>query len=161
MNVRFSVALLSASMIMVVGCGTEDLAERQEEVAALGSEVMPFDLEATTHVFEKLEDGGLQAVVSDQDDPDQITLIREHLSEEAERFADAMLGNTLVTHQSGPEGRLVRHLLIEEGMDIRSELYLAILLDRGRDGAAAVGFLRYLRTPEAHAVIARFGYRVP
>jgi hypothetical protein len=48
---------------------------------------MPFDLEATTHVFEKLEDGGLQTVVADTDDPEQVALIRAHLSDEAARFA--------------------------------------------------------------------------
>jgi hypothetical protein len=48
---------------------------------------MPFDLDATTHIFEKLEDGGLQTVIADSEDPEQISRIREHLSEEAERFA--------------------------------------------------------------------------
>ena len=48
----------------------------------------------------------------------------------AEKIAGSMLGNILVTKQSGAEGREVRHVLIEEGMDIASEFYLAILLDR-------------------------------
>ena len=48
----------------------------------------------------------------------------------AEALARGMLGNVLVTRQSGPEGREVRHLLIEEGMDIASEFYLALILDR-------------------------------
>src|SRR5260221_13376106 len=37
---------------------------------------------------------------------------------------------TLVTPQTGPQGRLVRRLLIEEGLDIKRELYLGILIDR-------------------------------
>jgi succinyl-CoA synthetase beta subunit len=41
-----------------------------------------------------------------------------------------MLGMTLVTHQTGPEGRVVKRLLIEEGLDIKRELYLSVLLDR-------------------------------
>ena len=41
-----------------------------------------------------------------------------------------MLGMTLVTHQTGPEGRVVRRLLIEEGLPIERELYLSMLLDR-------------------------------
>jgi hypothetical protein len=73
--------------IVATACGAPSLAQRQAEVATAGSTVMPFDLEATTHVFEKLDDGGLQTVVADADDPDQVALIRAHLAEEAERFA--------------------------------------------------------------------------
>ena len=50
--------------------------------------------------------------------------------EEAEQIADRMLGMRLVTIQTGEEGRIVRRLLIEEGLDIKRELYLSILLDR-------------------------------
>jgi succinyl-CoA synthetase beta subunit len=45
--------------------------------------------------------------------------------------AKAMLGNVLVTRQTGPEGRLVRKLLVAAAPQIRRELYLAVLLDRG------------------------------
>ena len=57
-------------------------------------------------------------------------------AEEAESIARAMLGMTLKTHQTGPEGRVVRRLLIEEGMDLEGakEMYLAIVVDRGRGG---------------------------
>ena len=48
----------------------------------------------------------------------------------AEDLASRMLGNILVTKQSGAEGREVRQVLIEEGMEIAKEYYLAILLDR-------------------------------
>ena len=41
-----------------------------------------------------------------------------------------MLGMTLVTAQTGPEGRKVQKVLIEEGLDIRRELYLGIVIDR-------------------------------
>jgi len=51
-------------------------------------------------------------------------------AEEAGEFARKMLGMTLVTHQTGPEGRVVRRLLIEETLPIDRELYLAILVDR-------------------------------
>jgi succinyl-CoA synthetase beta subunit len=44
--------------------------------------------------------------------------------------ARTMLGMTLVTHQTGPEGRTVGRLLIEEGLDIKKELYLGIVIDR-------------------------------
>jgi succinyl-CoA synthetase beta subunit len=50
--------------------------------------------------------------------------------EEAVSLAKAMLGMTLVTHQTGPEGRVVSRVLIEQGLDIKRELYLSMLLDR-------------------------------
>jgi succinyl-CoA synthetase beta subunit len=50
--------------------------------------------------------------------------------DEAERTARAMLGMTLVTHQTGPEGRVVGRLLIEEGLQMTRELYLSVVLDR-------------------------------
>jgi len=46
--------------------------------------------------------------------------------------AEAILGMQLVTHQTGPEGQKVKQLLVEEGMDIRKELYCSVLVDRGR-----------------------------
>src|SRR5690348_8623106 len=49
---------------------------------------------------------------------------------EAGELAAKMLGMTLVTHQTGPEGRVVRRLLIEETLPIERELYLSMLLDR-------------------------------
>jgi len=50
--------------------------------------------------------------------------------EEAEQLAQHMLGMTLVTPQTGPEGRKVQKVLVEEGLDIRRELYLGIVIDR-------------------------------
>src|SRR6266853_720880 len=50
---------------------------------------------------------------------------------EAGDIAEKMLGMKLVTHQTGPEGRIVRRLLIEETLPIEKELYLGILVDRG------------------------------
>ncbi|MGA3240301.1 MAG: ADP-forming succinate--CoA ligase subunit beta [Bryobacteraceae bacterium] len=49
---------------------------------------------------------------------------------QAAEFARQILGMTLVTHQTGPEGRLVKRLLIEETLPIERELYLGIVLDR-------------------------------
>jgi succinyl-CoA synthetase beta subunit len=48
----------------------------------------------------------------------------------AEAIAREMLGMTLVTHQTGPEGRVVGRVLIEEGLQMTRELYLSLLLDR-------------------------------
>ena len=49
---------------------------------------------------------------------------------EATAIAGKILGMTLVTHQTGPEGRVVKRLLIEETLPIERELYLGIVLDR-------------------------------
>ncbi len=49
---------------------------------------------------------------------------------EARALAEKILGMTLVTHQTGPEGRVVKRLLIEETLPIERELYLGIVLDR-------------------------------
>ena len=51
-------------------------------------------------------------------------------SDEAESIAKHMLGMTLVTHQTGPEGRVVGRVLIEEGLQMTRELYLSVVLDR-------------------------------
>jgi len=51
-------------------------------------------------------------------------------ADEAVELADQILGMTLVTKQTGPEGRLVRRVLIEEALPIDRELYLGIVLDR-------------------------------
>ena len=50
--------------------------------------------------------------------------------EEAGELASKMLGMTLITHQTGPEGRIVRRLLVEETLPIERELYLGIVIDR-------------------------------
>ena len=49
---------------------------------------------------------------------------------EAERIAGEILGMTLVTPQTGPGGRVVRRLLVEEALDVATELYLGVLVDR-------------------------------
>jgi succinyl-CoA synthetase beta subunit len=51
-------------------------------------------------------------------------------SADAERAARDILGMTLVTHQTGPEGRVVRRVLIEEGLEVARELYLGLVIDR-------------------------------
>jgi len=53
--------------------------------------------------------------------------------EEVEQLAGEILGMTLVTHQTGPEGKLVQKVYIEEGADIQDELYLGVVLDRAKE----------------------------
>ncbi len=50
--------------------------------------------------------------------------------EEVRQLADSMLGMTLVTHQTGPQGRIVKRVYVEEGCRIARELYLGAVLDR-------------------------------
>src|ERR1700687_3579505 len=75
---------------------------------------------------------------------------------EATEIAKRMLGMTLITHQTGPEGRLVQRLLIEETLPIQRELYLGIVLDRAlgknvfmasADGGVEIGVVA-AKTPE-------------
>src|SRR5579875_3199897 len=58
--------------------------------------------------------------------------------EEVRRNAEEMLGRVLVTHQTGPHGREVKRLYIEEGADIARELYLSLLVDRETSRVAVV-----------------------
>jgi len=53
--------------------------------------------------------------------------------EEVKTLASEILGMTLVTHQTGPEGKLVQKVYIEEGADIADELYLGVVLDRAKE----------------------------
>lgn len=54
-------------------------------------------------------------------------------SNEAEKLAGEMIGMTLVTHQTGPEGKLVKKIMVEEALDIHKELYIGIVIDRARE----------------------------
>jgi succinyl-CoA synthetase beta subunit len=57
---------------------------------------------------------------------------------DAEKKAAAILGKNLVTHQTGPEGRQVRKVLIEQGLNIGRELYLGMVLDRAQSRIAVI-----------------------
>jgi len=56
-----------------------------------------------------------------------------HSKEEVESLSKEILGMTLVTHQTGPDGKEVQRLLIESGANIEKEFYAAITLDRGKE----------------------------
>jgi succinyl-CoA synthetase beta subunit len=62
-----------------------------------------------------------------------------HSPDEAAEIASHMLGMNLVTMQTGPAGRIVKRLLIEEGLDIKRELYLSLLVDRGSGKVILMG----------------------
>ncbi len=65
-----------------------------------------------------------------KENPEQHGVQLVKSAEEAAAVAEALLGNTLVTIQTGPEGQTVRKVLVEAGCDIARELYLGIVLDR-------------------------------
>ncbi|MBL8891200.1 MAG: ADP-forming succinate--CoA ligase subunit beta [Planctomycetaceae bacterium] len=112
---------------------------RQADIAVLPSHVATTPAEASA-AFDKL--GGSLAVVKAQihaggrgkgtflENPSQrgVQLVRS--AAEAAQVAQQMLGNTLVTIQTGPEGKKVNQILVEAGCDIARELYLGIVLDR-------------------------------
>jgi succinyl-CoA synthetase beta subunit len=86
--------------------------------AALGDGVMV--VKAQIHAGGRGKGGGVKVVKSAAD---------------ATRVAQEMLGMRLVTHQTGPEGRIVSRVLIEEGLQIARELYLGLVVDRSSQRA--------------------------
>ncbi|GGA92181.1 ADP-forming succinate--CoA ligase subunit beta [Ornithinibacillus halotolerans] len=59
--------------------------------------------------------------------------------DEVRTYANEILGKTLVTHQTGPEGKEVKRLLIEEGCDIKKEYYVGVVLDRATSRVVMMG----------------------
>ncbi|GAB4577417.1 MAG: hypothetical protein Fur0022_01480 [Anaerolineales bacterium] len=80
-------------------------ANRQATVHDMGSQVMPFDLGQTTHIFEMTESGGTQQVVADDpSDSAQIALIQQHLQHEAMRFSSGDFSDPSTLHSSDMPG---------------------------------------------------------
>ncbi|MCA9478048.1 MAG: aspartate carbamoyltransferase [Nanoarchaeota archaeon] len=81
-------------LIILSGCAT-----RQEYIHDRGTIVMPFDLSSTTHVFQVIENGGLQQVtVKNSSDLQNIILIQEHLAEISEEFAKGNFSDPKMLH---------------------------------------------------------------
>ena len=89
-----------------------------EEAKKIGAELgtFPVVVKAQIHAGGRGKGGGVKLAKS---------------AAEVDQYASSILGMTLVTHQTGPEGKLVKKLLIEEGLPIEKELYLSVLPDRG------------------------------
>ncbi len=94
-----------------IECTTADAAAEAHE--RLGTPVTV--VKAQIHAGGRGKAGGVRVVRS---------------AEEARAAAESILGRKLVTHQTGPEGQLVRRLWVEKGSDIASEVYLGIVVDR-------------------------------
>jgi hypothetical protein len=107
MTTRRKAAILGAALAVAaagLAVGAWALAgdggpDRQALVAERGALVMPFDLERTTHVFAKSDDGGVQTVTADDPtDAEQTALIRSHLREEAAKFRRGEMGDPAAIH---------------------------------------------------------------
>ncbi|MFF8842200.1 aspartate carbamoyltransferase [Streptomyces sp. NPDC015127] len=110
-RLRRGLAALAAVSLLATaaGCGTSAAdappTARQQDVARKGASVMPFDLERTTHRFVPVDDGLRQEVVSDTaTDAEQVRLIREHLTHEAERFRRGDYADPARIHGAGMPG---------------------------------------------------------
>lgn len=148
------------SLVLLAACSARPAAspERQAEVRARAPQVMPFDLNRTHHVFEKLPDGGLQTVsVKDPADTAQIRLVREHLREEAARFAGgdfadpmALHGHAMpglaelkagaariaVAYAERPDGGVIRYRAGEPALvEALHKWFDAQLMDHGKDAS--------------------------
>ncbi len=87
--------------------------EAKETASGLGG--FPVVVKAQIHAGGRGKGGGVKLASS---------------MEEVEALANEILGMTLVTHQTGPEGKLVKKLLVEAGQKIEKEFYLSLLVDR-------------------------------
>ena len=106
--------ILKAHGVDVPAGKMADTPEKVEQIAReLGCE--RFVVKAQIHAGGRGKGGGIRLANS---------------PEEVKRHAEQMIGMQLVTHQTGPEGKLVKKILIEEAADIKKELYLGIVVDR-------------------------------
>ncbi len=94
---------------------TDNPSRAREIAEKVGPKVV---LKAQVHAGGRGKGGGIKLVGNPQ---------------EAEKIAREMIGMTLVTPQTGPEGKLVRRILIEEALDIARELYVGIVIDRAKE----------------------------
>jgi len=93
----------------------ETAAKAKEIAQKLGGPVV---LKAQIHAGGRGKGGGIKVAKS---------------PEEAQALAEKMIGMTLVTHQTGPQGKTVKRLLVEEALGVAKELYLGIVIDRARE----------------------------
>ncbi len=101
-----------------------EVAETPEKAADIAQRIGPrVVLKAQIHAGGRGKGGGIKVVNSPQ---------------EARETASRMIGMTLVTHQTGPEGKVVKRLLVEEALDIARELYVGLVIDRAREAAVVM-----------------------
>src|SRR5205807_196630 len=111
-----------------------------EAVAAAEALGFPCVVKAQIHAGGRGKAGGVKLVKSEA---------------EARAAAQELLGKTLVTHQTGPAGRVVRRLLVEQGCAIAREMYLGMVVDR------ASGRVTVMASTEGGVEIEEVAARVP
>lgn len=171
--VATAILAVAATLGVLYGTGARPSQSRQDAVAERGKSVMPFDLEKTTHVFEPLDNGGVQKVVADDPkDDDQIALIREHLKEEVEAFRRGNLSDPAEIHgkympglaklEAGAKEMEIRYSELPNGAQIEyesrdSELVLALhdwfaaqLSDHGNDATSRKGTMDHKQHSMGH-----------
>lgn len=135
--------------------------QRQAEVAKRGADVMPFDVKATTHIFTKTRDGGIQrVVVKDAADLPQMQLIRQHLHDIRSQFergdfsgpthihgqdmpglaqlAAAQRGQIVITYQEVDGGGQLRYHTAEAALVLALHAWFdAQLADHGTDAVSS------------------------
>ena len=122
---------LGALVALAAACGGDDSerTDRQAQVAARGAEVMPFDLDATTHHFEPAGTGLVQTVVADPPvEGEQVRLIQEHLQDEADRFSRGDYGDPAAIHgddmpglaalEAGADAVIVDYAALDNGATV-------------------------------------------
>jgi succinyl-CoA synthetase beta subunit len=98
-----------------------EVADTPEQAAAIAEKIgTRVVLKAQIHAGGRGKGGGIKIANSAQ---------------EAKKLAKDMIGMRLVTHQTGPEGKIVKRLLVEEALDIARELYVGIVIDRASEAA--------------------------
>ncbi|MBI4620822.1 MAG: ADP-forming succinate--CoA ligase subunit beta [Desulfobacterales bacterium] len=96
-----------------------DVANTPEEVREITNRIgKKVVIKAQIHAGGRGKGGGVKTADSPQ---------------EAEKVAREIIGMNLITHQTGPEGKRVKRVLVEEALDVEKELYLGIVIDRSRD----------------------------
>lgn len=100
------IAAIALALISTTVLAVQPASEaRLDEVVARGVHVMPFDLEKTLHIFNKVENGGVQQVIAkDKNDITQIALIRAHLSKIAREFNAGDFSNLVKIHGQNMAG---------------------------------------------------------
>ncbi len=89
--------------------------DNAEEAGRIAAEIgKPVVVKAQIHAGGRGKGGGIKLAAN---------------PEEAKKVAGEIIGMTLITHQTGPEGRLVKHVLVEEQIDIDRELYVSVVID--------------------------------
>jgi succinyl-CoA synthetase beta subunit len=112
----------------------------EAEAAAAGEIGVPCVVKAQIHAGGRGKAGGVKVVKTPA---------------AARAVAQALLGKPLITHQTGPEGRVVRRVLVEQGLDIARELYLGVVLDR------AAGRVAIMMSAEGGVEIEEVAARAP